>query len=387
MKSKILIYTMIISKKEIYSALFCFMLIFSWILSNLGVHFYVVLNMIIALAYLSGYTKGVIGRETLIFLMSFLFIMFGLYKVPKDIFDQTAYIASILYCFSGIFAIRVYLSFSDKDRERALTYILYLFVLVMLLQQLTFIATGVYLDFHSLVTFFKYESRFGNNFTFLGPLIRPTLFFQEPSNCAIVIYVLSFLAYLNGNKKLCTRFLILSVFTFSFVAVFMAICLLAHLLISRIKYVKNVYYLLFILIPFVIPVLIGLFENINFGYNAIGYRLVIFKALTEATIFEKLFGFGLFFIQEPITLYGMKLNSSHFKDTGFLINILASSGAVGLTFLLGWLKKISINNVIFVFVLAILMTKIDFNTPALWIVLYGLYFYSKPISNRISLNY
>lgn len=361
---------------------FCFIFLLVWTLSNLGAHIYILLNMLILFSYIFGHVRTILKTNVTILLFSFFYIIYGYLNVPKDIIDNTAYIASCLYGISGLLAVSVYFSFDSFVRFKALKYIFYLFVLVVFLQQTIFILSGYYLDLHNAITLFLYESRYNNNFTFLGPMIRPTLFFQEPSNAAIVIYGLSFLSYINGNKDLCLKYIYISFLTFSFAAFVMGVFIIFHLFITRMSIMRKSYVLILVLLLCSLPFLVNLFENINFGYNAVGYRLRFLELLQSANYHEVLFGFGLYFILEPAIIHGITLNSSHFKDTGFLVNILLSSGILGLSIFLTWLSKNSRNVIVFGLLVAIFMTKIEMNMPTFWIVVYSLSFYSVNFQNK-----
>lgn len=353
-----------------------------WTLSNLGAHIYILLNVFIVFAYFFSHVGSILKNNVIILLISFLYIIYGYYNVPKDIIDTTAYIASCLYGISGLLAASVYFSFDPFVRFKALKCIFYLFVLVIILQQAIFILSGYYLDFHNTITLFLYESRYSNNFTFLGPMIRPTLFFQEPSNAAIVIYGLGFLSYINGNKKLCLKYIYISFLTFSFAAFVMGAFIILHLFITRMRIMRKSYVLVLVLVLLSLPFLVNLFESINFGYNAVGYRLRFLELLQNASLHEVFFGFGLYFILEPAIIHDIALNSSHFKDTGFLVNILLSSGILGFSLFLTWLSKHSRNVILFGLLVAIFMTKIELNMPTFWIVVYSLSFYSRGFKNK-----
>lgn len=362
--------------------LFCFIFLLVWITSNLGVHIYILFNVLIVFSYIFNHASTIEKRNVFILFVLCLYITYGYYNVPKDIIDKTAYIASYLYGISGMFAASIYFSFSSLVRDKALKYIFYLFVFFIVLQQVIFVLSGYYLDLHKVITIFAYESRYSNNFIFLGPMIRPTIFFQEPSNAAIVIYGLGFLSYINGNKNLCLKYIYISFLTFSFAAFVMGCFIIFHLFITRMRIMRKSYVVVAVLLLLSSPLLVTLFESINFGYNAVGYRLRFLELLQNANLYEVFFGFGLYFILEPVMVHDITLNSSHFKDTGFLVNVLLSSGVLGLFLFLTWLSKNSRDVILSGLLVAIFMTKIELNMPTFWIVVYSLSFYSMYVQNK-----
>lgn len=364
------------------SAFPCALLLLLWLLSNLGLHLYLLFTSYLFILYMTPGLRAYLGSEYKVLAITTLILIVGWYRVPEGSISEVAYIGSFLYCLSGVFAIRAYFNFSSVNRGQALAYLWYLFAIIIILQQVVYILFKYYIDLHSYITLFSYDARYQNNFHLLSLLIRPTAFFQEPSNFAIILFTLAFLSRMESNDRLFKKFLLLCMCTLSFAAIFIAFILLAYNYFSKIKQFKkySIYFIL-ISIPFLIPLLLARIELLDFGYNAVGYRLQVFELLSRISNHELLFGLGLFFIETPVTVYDLTMNSSQFKDSGFIINILISFGVLGVGGFLLWLWSCMKNKELVVLVLLIFFLKFDFNMPALWVVVFSISFYSKGIIN------
>ncbi|MBH0027524.1 hypothetical protein I6F53_11065 [Pseudoalteromonas sp. SWN29] len=362
------------------SSVACALLLLLWLLSNLGLHVYLLFVFYLFLLYISSDLKVYLGSEYKVLIITTLILITGWYRVPKESIHEIAYIGSFLYCLSGVFAIRAYFGFSSFIRERALFYLCVFFAVIIVLQQFIYIIFKNYIDLHSYITLFSYEARYQNNFHLLYPLIRPTAFFQEPSNFSIVLTTLAFLSKVESNNRLFKCFLFLSMCTLSFAAFFIAIVLLSYQYFSKIKQFKKYsIYLIIIITPIIVPFLLNQLETLDFGYNAVGYRLQVFELLSKISSYEFLFGLGLFFIEHPISIYELTMNSSHFKDSGFIVNILISFGLFGVVGFFLWLYSCMKNKELIILILLTLFLKFDFNMPALWVVIFTISFYSKAI--------
>ncbi|WP_462155374.1 hypothetical protein [Pseudoalteromonas piscicida] len=351
-------------------------LMITWLSSNLGLHLFLIFNALLLLFYVTTNTKFYLGKEVFIFIISSVVLYSGFIRFPGEIADNTAYLGSVLYCFTGMFAARLLFRFDRNVIVLTLNIIFAFFFLVVFVQHFFYFSFGYYVDFHSVLTLFNYESRYTNNISFLSYFPRSTGLYQEPSNFSIILASLAALSLLYDYKKGFFRFCVLSIFTISVAGVIVSLGMLICYYFFRFSNVRKYFLVLFlVLLPFLLVPFIAFLESIELGYNAVGYRQRVFMLFESMSLTEWLVGFGLFFFEEPIAIYDISLNSSHIKDSGFFANTLFSNGIIGLSVFVLWLfLKLKDLLLISIFMLFFLF-KVDMNMPAFWFVIYSVHFY------------
>jgi hypothetical protein len=334
-----------------------------------------------------------------LFLAFFIALCYSYLFISEYPLDR-GYIATLLYSFLSLLFVSIFAYYSQKDRLIALKRVILLNCFVLALQFFIFFILKKYIDFHYLITLMSYESRFESNALAFLNIARSTGFSVEPSNAAAV------LTYLNATyliiKKKPDRFFIFSQATTIFTLSFASIGISALIIISTLYYVYGrktrlsvkIFSLLIIVVTTALAVAVIYWRlESAVDYDALGYRMAILKYFTNADVTSFLFGQGLLIYDLPQTFNNVTLNSSHIRDSGFLINILFSLGLFGLVLFIVFLFLCSENRLIFFVMLAVCLFKFDYMQPVFWILLYSL-FYSflsrvkfRANNNRICGNY
>lgn len=297
-------------------------------------------------------------------------------------YSVVVYVYSIIviYCIVAF----VFVGLIDKEAlVKSLTIYSLVALLGILLQHFIYWVSDYYLDLHSLVTLNSYSSRYdGGVFRSFG-LIRPTFVQIEPSNFASISIYLSSLAYLVGKRRLSLVLALSAVLTLSTAGMVLGLIAVLLIISERLQYsISGITKKLFIisillLFGFVINSIYQVLLNLDYGYNALAYRLKFFELIDHLSLIEIIFGIGPLVIDQPTLIHGVELISSNIRDPGAIVSIGISYGLSGLILIVMLLQRTTVHkrSVVLSFLVALLplFTKLDYMHPIFWFYLFAIY--------------
>lgn len=352
---------------------------------NLGIFpMFVLVVLVIFFLYYSRFALSISSYfiATIFFLLlSFSYVF--LIESPSD----KGYIATYIYTILALIVCFILNAYDSTERISALYLVIRLNCYLLVIQFLVFLVTKKYLDLHYILTLFSYESRFESNSLSLFQIARSTGFFIEPSNAAAAITYLNIM-YLFEVGKPNRTFLINQVFTiftlsFASIAISTAIVgfsLLVHAGELKSKMLKLSIYILTTCVSILGALIIYWRLELAQDYDAMAYRLQVFQYFKNADINSILFGKGIHIFDIPSEFNGVILNSSHIRDSGFLINSFFSIGIIGTCFFVLGLYLFGLGFVTTSILLMVFMFKFDYMQPVFWLAIFTYAARSKTLS-------
>lgn len=353
-------------------------MIFLFTLVNLSILWMVIFLLFLLIKIFSTSVK--FSRIGLVVVSIFSIVAVLFPHVTKYNVVVYVYLIIAVYCIVAF----VFVGLLDKGAlVKSLTIYSLIVLLGIFLQHFIYVVFGYYLDLHSLVTLDSYSSRYeGGIFRSIG-LIRPTFVQVEPSNLAAVSIYLCSLAYLIGQVRMAIVLALSAVLTLStagivlgFIATFLIISDKVQYSISRIA--KKIFMLAILL--FFGCVIYGIYQillDLDYGYNALGYRLKFFELIDQLSLIQIVFGIGPLVIDQPTNILGVELISSNIRDPGAIVSVGISFGLVGLFLIIMYLYQSTAHkhSVLLSFLIAFLplFSKLDYMHPIFWFYIFAIY--------------
>ncbi len=292
-------------------------------------------------------------------------------------FQINTYLVATIYMTVVYIFVSLLSGFSYEYIVKIFRLYLLILILVVLFQWFFYFLTGDYLDLNKIVSFGTSESRYTSlTFKTLG-LIRPTVFFTEPSNASAVISMITF-CYMLLIKRL-DNYIFLgflaSILTLSTAGVFIGSASLGILLIF---YKSSPKFRLFKLLMFILC-LLAIYYIISFSYDRINNSSEYDMLATRTTItsviegqawYNHLIGNGINILAKPIVIDDIIIHDYSYRDSGFFINLYYSFGLIGLFLFLFWARINIKNNVHLMIFFVILQSKFDYLQPVFWLLIF-----------------
>ncbi len=292
-------------------------------------------------------------------------------------FQINTYLVATIYMTVVYIFVSLLSGFSYEYIVKIFRLYLLILILVVLFQWFFYFLTGDYLDLNKIVSFGTSESRYTSlTFKTLG-LIRPTVFFTEPSNASAVISMITF-CYMLLIKRL-DNYIFLgflaSILTLSTAGVFIGSASLGILLIF---YKSSPKFRLFKLLMFILC-LLAIYYMISFSYDRINNSSEYDMLATRTTItsviegqawYNHLIGNGINILAKPIVIDDIIIHDYSYRDSGFFINLYYSFGLIGLFLFLFWARINIKNNVHLMIFFVILQSKFDYLQPVFWLLIF-----------------
>ncbi len=350
-----------------------FFLLLLAILSGEGFHIFILFFTVLIINTAKFYPIIKISKaEFIVHLFVLLLTAYNVFvNYGRDI-DINAYIAIPIYSLAYWLLVKYILMLPKSKIVRNIRSVGFLIVLTVVCQYVIYILFGYYADLHILISLGSEQSRSLNNFQFLNIGIRATSFFAEPGNLAMVLFgiatILAKFGFIKSGKKIVN----LSPVSLSFTSVFLVIIYNFHNILLRTakKYNNKIIIGFFILmLLFVLIVILFYLTQIDFGYNAFGWRLIVFDRIFDRPLFYTIFGDGALYVNSPVDFNGLLLIGSNVNEVG-VISILFSYGVFGILLLFSIIRKARINFGVFIFFFMFMLTKVSLNIPIFWFVIW-----------------
>ncbi|MGI2808288.1 hypothetical protein ACRTC9_15255 [Vibrio vulnificus] len=310
---------------------------------------------------------------TTIFFLLLSFSYVFLTETPSD----KGYVATYIYTVLALIVCFILNSYARTERISAIHLVIRLNCYLLVIQFLFFLVTNKYLDLHYILTLFSYESRFESNSLSSFQIARNTGFFIEPSNAAAVITYLNVMYLFEVGKPNRTFVVnqLFTIFTFSFASIAISTVIIGFSLLAlsgelKSKILKLTIYILTIFVVILGALTIYWRLELAQDYDAMAYRMQVLQYFKNADINSILFGKGIHIFDIPSEFNGVVLNSSHIRDSGFLINIVFSIGIIGAFFLVLGLYLFGLGFVTTSIFLMVFMFKFDYMQPVFWMAIF-----------------
>jgi hypothetical protein len=353
--------------------------LFLILIINFGQYSYLLATtFIVSLLFFLKKHKSIILQKQLIsisiFLLFFWYSYFSLYALLdfKIYFTVTLYVFTIILFWIFIDSIKV------KYIHKSIKSILLLLLLIVLIQHIFYIVTKHYFDIHYIITLGGYFSRVDGALINSYGLTRVSGISIEPSNFSAMISYLTILYYLLKQKldKVIYLGFLASFLTFSYAGIVINTILFMLLYIKNNKINVKLISLFLIILYVVSSILIDrLFSNVE--YDLITSRMYIFQVFNNSSWVQFLFGNGMLAFEFPITINDTIITNSNIRDTGIWINLLFSSGVVGIILLLLYIHANLKSKFELILIIILFNYKLDYLQPIFWFFLLGLPYVSK----------
>ncbi len=264
----------------------------------------------------------------------------------------------------------------------AAKFFIYAHSLFFTLQLVFYMATGSFIDFNNMVR--EEESRVLWSSQALHGFIIPiraTGLFSEPSFYSMTVLPIALILAIHEKKisppviigfATCILSLSMAALIISLISILLIIAL------SKKSKILNAVIALIVITSS--PALYGVFSNRIFesaDYDAVASRIMIFEEFKQRGLVKNIFGSGFLWDEDkPIGATGLK--GYHTRDSSFFINIIFSSGFIGLLASLSFLLFIFRKKIRYLAaLLVILLFKLSILHAVLWLTLAMAYSLSK----------